>query len=230
MRFSKIAIMGGMLGALSLMAGASPSFADAVGLVQRLQNAAYGTEPAGARTPKYRRDGIQYREVIETAKNSAIDIGFVDGSDMTIGANAQVVIDDYVFDQDKSTGQAVLSLSQGAFRWVTGIMPEGSVRFETPTATITVRGTTVKVAVKSNGDTIVAVLDGQVLVIPKGKGDPVKLIDGQSARVTPEGIVVVEQVLSVTDRIVDDGWAQATDFGNDRNRHDNDKGGGSGNH
>ncbi len=129
MRFRKMVILGGMIGALSLIAGASPSFADAVGLVQRLQNAAYGTEPQGARMPKYRRDGIQYREVIETAKNSAIEIGFVDGSDMTIGANAQVV--------DRRlrlrSGQvdrraAVLSLSQGAFRWVTGIYAQGRVR------------------------------------------------------------------------------------------------------
>lgn len=229
MRFSKMAILGSLVGALSLMGGASASFADAVGLVQRLQNVAYGTEPQGVRTPKYRRDGVQYREIIETAKNSAIEIGFVDGSDMTIGADAQVIIDDFVFDQNKSTGEAVLSLTQGAFRWVTGIMPEGSVRFETPTATITVRGTTVKVAVKSNGDTLVALLDGQVMIIPKGKGDPVKLIDGQSARVTPDGIVVVEEILSVTDQIVDDGWAQATDFGHDRNRKDHDIGGGGGN-
>ncbi len=91
MRFAT-GILGGACLALALMAGATPSMADAVGLVQRLQNTVYGTPAqAAARVPKYRRDGIEYREVIETARNSAVDIGFVDGSNLTIGADATLM-------------------------------------------------------------------------------------------------------------------------------------------
>lgn len=227
MRFHHVAILGSACFALALTAAATPSAAEAVGLVQRLQNAVYGTPPSAPRASKYRRDGIESREVIETAANSAVEIGFVDGSNMTIGAGANVMIDDFVFDQDSTTGHAVLTLTQGAFRWVTGIMPSGGVRIETPTATITVRGTSVKVAVKPNGDSLLGLDKGEVTIIPKGKGDTVKLIKGQSARVTKSGVEVIEQVLSVADPIVDEGWSKATDFGHDRDRSDRDKGGGN---
>lgn len=225
-------VINGLLGsacvALVLSAGATPSAAEAVGLVQRLQNTVYGTPPAAAKAPKYRRDGVEYRELIETAKNSAVEIGFIDGSDLTIGAGAQLTIDTYVFDQDQGSGAAVLTLTQGAFRWITGIMPAGGVRFETPTATITVRGTNVKVAVKLNGDSLIGLDEGDVTVVPKGQGDPVKLTHGESARVTAGGIEVLQNVLSVADPIVDDGWSRATDFGHDRDRKTGREGGSGG--
>lgn len=223
MRFRDLVILGSASLVLTWVAGTSPSAAEAVGLVQRLQNTVYGTPPMAERAPKYRRDGIESREVIETAPHSAVDIGFIDGSDLTIGAEATVMIDEFVFDQDTDTGQAVVTLTQGAFRWITGVMPSGRVRFETPTATITVRGTNVKVAVKPNGDSLLGLTEGEVTIIPKGKGDTVKLIKGQSARVTKKGVEVVEQILSVADPIVDGGWANATDFGHDRDRSNRDR-------
>lgn len=232
MRFRDVAILGSACFALALTAGATPSAAEAVGLVQRLQNTVYGTPPMAARAPKYRRDGIETREVIETARNSAVQIGFVDGSDLTIGSETNVMIDEFVFDQDHATGQAVLTLTQGSFRWITGIMPSGGVRFETPTATILVRGTNVKVAVKPNGDSLLGLADGAVTIIPKGKGDTVKLIKGQSALVTAKGVEVQEKILSVADPIVDGGWENATSFGRDRGKSGGDNSGAAsgGNH
>ncbi len=96
------------------------------------------------------------------------------------------------------------------------------MRFETPTATITVRGTNVKVAVKPNGDSIIGLDEGEVTLIPKGKGEPAHLIKGQGAQVTASGVEVVDQVLAVADPIVDRGWSQATDFGRDRDRNQRD--------
>lgn len=231
MRFCAMGILGGAVIGLTLLAGTQPGHAEAVGLVQRLQNTVYGTPPAATRVPKYRRDGIEYRELLETARSSAVEIGFVDGSDLTIGAEASVLIDQFVYDQESSTGSAVLTLTQGAFRWITGVMPAGSVRFETPTATISIRGTNVKVAVKANGDSLLAIDDGEVTVIPKGKGEATHLIKGQSARVTASGIEVLDQILPVVDPIVDGGWANATEFGNDRSNHgkDRDRSGSGGN-
>lgn len=222
MRFLAIAILGG-----ALLASATPSWAEPIGLVTRLHNTAYGTPPQAARAPKHKRDGIDFKELIETTRDSAIEIGFVDGSNMTIGADAEVHIDDFVFDQDSATGAAVITLTQGAFRWVTGIMPPGGVRFETPTATITIRGTNVKIGVKPNGDTLLGLDDGEVGIVSKGKGDPVTLQSGQGARITPEGIEVVEQVLSVADAFVDGGWANAIGTGHDRDKSNSGQGGGN---
>jgi ferric-dicitrate binding protein FerR (iron transport regulator) len=220
MRVLAIAGLGGAFFALALFGHLAPAQADPVGLVQRVHNTAYGTPPQAARVPKHKRDGVEFQELIETARNSAVEIGFVDGSTMTIGAQAAINIDNFVFDENKATGEAVLTLTRGAFRWVTGVMPAGGIRIETPTATITVRGTNVKVSVRANGDTILGLDEGEIGIVSKGKGDPVTLTAGKSARITPDGIEVIEEVLAVADAVVDDGWLNAlgVEFNRDRAR------------
>jgi hypothetical protein len=230
MRYLATASLGGAFLAVALAAGGSPALADPVGLVQRLQNTVYGTVPQAGRVPKHQRDGIEFDEVIQTAKNSAVEIGFVDGTNLTIGAEANVTIDAFVFDTDSSAGMAALTLGRGAFRWITGLMPADAVTIETPTATITIRGTNVKIGVRANGDTLLGLDDGEVKIVSKGKGDPVTLQGGQGARVTPEGIQVFDEVPLVADAVIDDGWLNA--IGIDDNRdHSGSRGssGGSGN-
>ena len=179
-----------------------------------MQNTVYGTPPQAVRVPKHQRDGIEFNEAIQTTKNSAVEIGFVDGTNLTIGAEADVTIDAFVFDTDSSTGMAALTLSRGAFRWITGLMPADAVTIETPTATITIRGTNVKIGVRANGDTLLGLDEGEVKIVSKGKGDPVTLQGGESARVTPEGIEVFDDVIAV----VDDGWLNAIGIDNNRGR------------
>ena len=69
----------------------------------------------------------------------------------------------------------------------------------------------------------VEVVADYVLTHIKGKGEPTRLIKGQSARVTAAGVEVFDQVLPVADTIVDGGWANATDFGRDRGHPGRDR-------
>jgi hypothetical protein len=208
-----------------LLSSAPPALADPVGLVQRVQNAVYGTEPQGSRAPKQRRDGVVADELIETTQHAAIEIGFIDGSDLVIGAEAKVTIDHFAFDASASSGEAVLTLSRGAFRWVTGVMPKGGVSLETPTATITIRGTNLKLGVRANGDTLLGLVEGEVDVRAKANGSSAKLTAGQSARVTSKGIEIVDDVISVADAVVDDGWFNAIGRDNSTRARDSESGG-----
>ncbi|MDY0871236.1 FecR family protein [Dongia rigui] len=225
---TKICAAAGSLAVL-LLSAAQPALADPVGLVQRVQNAVYGTEPQGSRTPKQRRDGIVADELIETTQHSAIEIGFIDGSDLVIGAEAKVTIDRFAFDAGANSGEAVLTLTRGAFRWITGVMPKGGVSLETPTATITIRGTNLKLGVRANGDTLLGLVDGEVDIRAKGTGASAKLSAGQSARVTSNGIEIIDDVISVADAIVDDGWFNAIGRDNSSRARDGDSEGGGGN-
>jgi hypothetical protein len=189
-----------------------PASAEPIGLVQKLQNTAYGTPPAASRAPKQPTDGVEFNELIETVRRSAIEIGFVDGSSLTLGADASVKIDEFVFDSDAETGRAVVTLSRGAARWVTGILPPSGVRIETPTAAIAIRGTTLNIGIRPNGNTIIALLRGLLTVTSIGSGNSVELSEGQSAVVTPEGVEVVDQILPVADAVVDLGWSEAENF------------------
>lgn len=195
-----------IVAALVLLAAPVPAAAETVGLVQRLQNTAYGTQPEAPRAPKRKRDGIAFGELIETAGRSALEIGFIDGSNLVIGADARVLIDAFVFDGDNGEGRAALTLARGAVRWITGVMPPGDIRLETPRATITLRGTNIRVAVRSNGDSLVALDEGEVTVVSRDKGEPVKIAAGSSARVSASGVEVIGSVLPVADPVVDNGW------------------------
>lgn len=216
----------------ALLGAASPAYAEPVGLVQKLQNTAYGTPPAAARAPKQPTDGVEFNEFIETVRKSAIQIGFVDGSSLTLGADAAVKIDEFVFDSDNETGQAAFTLTRGAIRWVTGVLPPSGIRIETPTASIAIRGTTLKLGLRANGDTILALISGLVTVTSRGSNATADLAAGQSALITPQGIEVVDEILSVADAVVDDGWSKAENFRSGRGRErdsDNESGGSGGN-
>lgn len=196
-----------------------PAHAELIGLVGKVQKTAYGTPPAGVRTPKQPTHGVEFNELIETVRDSAIEIGLVDGSSVILGAEASMRFDEFVFDSDAGTGNAALTLSRGTLRWVTGLMPPGT-RLATPTAAITIRGTTLKLGVSANGNTIIALIDGAATVsLPDGQSS-VDIASGQSARVTPQGIEVVDEVLPVANPIVDVGWSRAGEFttGRDRER------------
>ena len=210
-------ILASALLATALLTVGLPVQADPVGLVNKVQKTAYGTPPTGARTPKQPTDGVEFNELIETVRDSAIEIGFVDGSRLTLGAEATVKIDEFTFDSAVDTGAAALTLTRGSLRWVTGLMPPGT-RLVTPTATITIRGTTLKLGVLANGNTIVALIDGLATVSGNNGQTGVDIKGGQSARVTPEGIEVVDTVLPVANAIVDSGWSRADKFTTGRDR------------
>jgi hypothetical protein len=214
---------------LAMLGAASSASADPIGLVQKLQNTAYGTPPAAPRSPKQPTDGVEFNELIETVRKSAIEIGFVDGSNLTIGADASVKIDEFVFDSDTGTGEAALTLTRGALRWVTGVMPPDGIRIETPTASIAIRGTTLKIGLRANGDTILALIDGLVTATSRTSNQSAEIVAGQSALITPEGIQVLDEVLSVADAVVDDGWSRAENFRTGRGRdRDSESGSGGG--
>jgi hypothetical protein len=216
--------------AIALTAAAAPALADPIGLVQRVQNAVYGTEPQGERAPKQKRDGIVFQELIETTQKAAVEIGFVDGSKLTIGAEATVHIDAFVFDEANESGEAAISLSRGAFRWITGIMPPSGIRIETPSATIAIRGTNLKLGVRANGDTLLGLDEGEVHVLAKGNGEEATLRGGQSARITRDGIEVTDGVLPVADAVVDQGWFNAIGDGGGRGGDRGSESGGGGNY
>ena len=113
--------------------------AESVGVVTNVQNQAeIGATTATAGTPVHMNDRLH------TGANARLRITFRDNSVLTLGENANVVIDRYVFNPDKSTGQVALNATRGAFRFAGGKieqMREKKVTVTTPVAAMAVRGT-----------------------------------------------------------------------------------------
>jgi hypothetical protein len=110
-----------------------------IGKVTKVQSPAQvGSQAAVAGTPVNQNDRIR------TGKGARLQITFVDGTVFTVGENASVVIDQYVYNPATSTGHMAVNATTGALRFTTGKIHDMSnkkVTVKTPYAALAVRGT-----------------------------------------------------------------------------------------
>ncbi|WP_308918181.1 FecR domain-containing protein [Jannaschia sp. LMIT008] len=101
--------------------------------------------PAARPTPRPARSGdaIALADRVQTRPDSGMQVLLLDRSVFTIGANADLTIDRFVYDPDRDAGDVAASVARGAFRFVSGrAANRGTVAtIATPAGTIGVRGT-----------------------------------------------------------------------------------------
>jgi hypothetical protein len=154
-----------------------------------------------------------------------------------------VVVDDFVYSPGDSGSNALISIPAGALRYVTGSMPKGKTVIDTPTATLTLRGTNVGVAVDISGNTHLVVNEGSVDVQPKTGGQGQTVEEGNSVNISEDGIESTGDD-EIGDDVIDHGFAAngsiRTERGSDSTNHNttrsvnhdqnhNNSGGGSSN-
>lgn len=169
-----------------LAAAAAPD----IGSVKTVVVYAYGEPPGDPRTALYSNDAVYAREVVETVPKGALHIVFRDDTDFRIGSASIVTLDKFVYDTENNAGEMVLSLGRGAFRFISGKLSGRGVQLITPTAYIGVRGTDFTVFVAEDGATLVAVLQGNVDITPRGGGAPASAGPGQLASIAADGASV----------------------------------------
>jgi len=131
-------------------------------------------------------DEVRYQELIATERSSAAVIQFVDATEIAIGEQARVKLDEFVFDPG-AAGKLDLTLEFGALRFSTGSMAKSAYRIATPSATLAVRGTEFDLAVDSNGMTYLMVRHGAVEITSK-TGASKQVGAGQSLTVSAAGV------------------------------------------
>lgn len=106
-------------------------------------------------------DPIFLRDRITTSSRSGLQIMLLDRTTFTIGPEAEMVIDKFVYDPSKQSGSMSARIVKGTFRFVSGAIarrtPE-AVTIKLPAATIGIRGTTV--IGSTNGRDALAILSG----------------------------------------------------------------------
>jgi hypothetical protein len=84
---------------------------------------------------------VQANELITTNANDRAHLLFLDGSSLTVGPNAQLTIDRFVFDPNTKTGELAINASKGVLRLVGGkISKNGPIVITTPASTVGIRG------------------------------------------------------------------------------------------
>jgi hypothetical protein len=134
---------------------------DGVGSVGDIVNYGWSTVAPDPREEIEFEDSVYMNEVIETDDESAVVVQFADGSKLTIGENAKVVIDRYVYDPAGSSSEQVVTLTKGAFRFLSGSIPKEKVKLQTPTVTIGIRGTELIFDVADDGETEMSTVAGE---------------------------------------------------------------------
>ncbi len=126
-----------------LAASAAEEDLSQVGVVAKVENEASIVVASAARqavigTPVHMKDELR------TGANGRMQVTFRDHTELTLGENASVLIDRYVYDPDKGIGETVLQTTKGAFRFATGRikeLKEKTIVITTAFADIGVRGT-----------------------------------------------------------------------------------------
>lgn len=139
--------------------------------------------------PRTLRKGsdVKFLDTILTGEDTRVEISFVDESQLFIGDNSTLMIDEMIYVPGKK-GHGVLTLTKGVFRMVSGRINKvkgGSLALNTPVATIGVRGTDFWGLQEENKLTM-ALIDDGVVEITGADGKTVTLD-------TPLEAVVIER-------------------------------------
>lgn len=116
-------------------------------------------------------------ERIRTGDAATAQFMFLDKTVMSMGPKAELVLDKYVYNPERGSGQVVVNAVQGTMRFVTGSQNPTNYQIKTPVATLGIRGTVVDLKVSQDqtfigvieGSLTIRMLDGTTLTIGKGE-------------------------------------------------------------
>ena len=194
--------------ALGLLVGLAPlpalaALGDAAGVTGAVQGEARLESPARQTTVEQVASGedVVMGDAVSTRTKSRLQIMLLDQTAITMGENASLVIDEFVYDPENADSALSASLAQGAFRLVTGGVarsnPEGT-RVRLPSAVLTIRGTTTEgncdstgciVVLSGTGDQNSAGKKPSQVLIESDKGSKVLKRAGFFVLISPDGTI-----------------------------------------
>ena len=162
----------GLAAVLALLVPVVAWSADArqqIGVVERLQGeaeAVFGDEarPLVVQAPVYLDDKLM------TRANTRLLLRLADDTQLTMGQNATLIVDNYVYDPAKAEGSILVNALAGAFLFKGGKIEQqknAEAKIVTTVATLGIRGTTAWGG-KIDGQYGVLVLEGEVSVSNEG--------------------------------------------------------------
>jgi FecR protein len=130
-----------LMGSTALMLAGPAAAQSKVGVTSATDGDPLGKPPA--ENERILRIGIdvQANEVVTTRSNDRAHLVFLDGTSLTVGPDARLTIDKFVYDPNTKTGDLAITASQGVLRLVGGkISKTNAIKINTPSSTIGIRG------------------------------------------------------------------------------------------
>jgi hypothetical protein len=111
-------------------------------------------------TPAVLGGDVYFGDRIVTAADSRLEVRLLDRSNLSVGANARLTIDRFVYDPSNNAAGALVSVLTGAFRYASDEGKPEQVSFRTPGATIGIRGTVIEGVVGPEAVALIAGMTG----------------------------------------------------------------------
>jgi hypothetical protein len=185
---SKI-LLAGTIGLSSMWISAIAG-AEQIGVASTVADQLTGTLGAQSGT-LHTGDAVFQNQVLVTDGSGSAQFLFIDETVFSIGPNSHVTLDEFVYNASQGTGQVLLNVSQGAFRFITGSAAPESYTVRTPTATIGMRGT-IWEGIVDRVLTIVKLIQGKLYICPT-QGSTLQGQGLGPRRQNQDGCVLVEE-------------------------------------
>jgi hypothetical protein len=141
LRLGRIVLLGASAFALGVSPFAVGEAAARVGVTSATDGDPLGKPPQEAERVLRIGIDVQANELITTNANDRAHLLFLDGSSLTVGPNAQLTIDKFVFDPNTKTGELSINATKGVLRMVGGKISKNTpINITTPSSTIGIRG------------------------------------------------------------------------------------------
>lgn len=112
-----------------------------VGVTSATDGAPVGKPPQAVERVLHVGIDVQANELIRTKENDRAQLLFVDGTTLTVGPNAELTIDKFVYDPATKKGELSINASKGVLRLVGGKISKSTpIVVTTPAGTMGVRG------------------------------------------------------------------------------------------
>jgi hypothetical protein len=170
------------------------ALAQQVGQASAIKTAAFQQPPSQPANELKLQDPIIWKSTLSTPGNGALEVKFVDGSKLSMGAGSNVLIDEYTYSGPGGAGKQTLRYTKGLFRFISGTIPKDQVKVETPTITIGIRGTIFRTLVNEDGSGQVSVDFGpngetyEVIITSRKSGKVIILHSGQKIAFDEDGV------------------------------------------
>ena len=123
--------------------------AQSFGKVGAVNQEATGTPPGGATRRLTVGAGVVVKERVRTSSSGSTQIQFPDQSAINLGANCDMVIDEFVYNPQSKSGTMAATVTRGALRYIGGQISHNSgATIRTPSANIGIRGGMVTLVVQ----------------------------------------------------------------------------------
>ena len=172
---------------LSGFAAGQAAAQETIGAVSRIQGEASGTR-GGAARPLGLNASVFPHEVLSTGKAARLEITFADNTQVTLGEQAKLTLDSYVFNPAAGRGTIRFALV-GALRFISGQVSKlarSAASVTTPVAVIGVRGTEFWSGPIDNQALGVLLIEGAVSV-SNAAGEQVLNQPGQGTNIATPG-------------------------------------------